>query len=295
MLDSIIVYLGFAIILIGLLSLIRPIRFLRIRSRSVAAIITLGGLVMVVFVLSLPVRDKRASSAATKLDEWMPVWQFDERHAIHVDAPPEKVFAAIRGVHADEILFFRTLIAIRRCGRPGPEAGLNAPEKKPILEVATTTTFAVLADESPRELVIGTVVVAPPEIRASGKLELNGFRKVLPPGTALAIMNFFVTPDDRGGSHLSSETRVYANDAPSVRRFAIYWRLIHPGSDIIRRMWLRAIKQRAEGKTPPDSQTLYPPKDGVGLQESTIAPVHDVGHAAQLEPTRGKEIVHLPE
>jgi hypothetical protein len=34
-----------------------------------------------------------------------------------------------------------------------------------------------------------------------------------------------------------------------VRRFAIYWRRIHPGSDIIRRMWLRAIKLRAEGKS----------------------------------------------
>jgi hypothetical protein len=31
-----------------------------------------------------------------------------------------------------------------------------------------------------------------------------------------------------------------------ARQFAVYWRLIHPGSDIIRRMWLRAIKRRAE-------------------------------------------------
>ena len=47
---------------------------------------------------------------------------------------------------------------------------------------------------------------------------------------------------------ISSVTRVYGNNAPIVRRFAVYWRLIHPGSDIIRRMWLRAIKRRAEEK-----------------------------------------------
>jgi len=59
-------------------------------------------------------------------------------------------------------------------------------------------------------------------------------------------MNFLVTANPRGGSDLSTETRVYANNASTTRQFAIYWRLIHPGSDIIRRMWLRAIKRRAE-------------------------------------------------
>jgi len=61
-------------------------------------------------------------------------------------------------------------------------------------------------------------------------------------------MNFLVTSDERGGSIVSTETRVYVNDPSALRRFAVYWRVIHPGSDIIRRMWLRAIKRRAEGK-----------------------------------------------
>ena len=60
-------------------------------------------------------------------------------------------------------------------------------------------------------------------------------------------MNFLVRPDDHGGSTISTETRIYANNQSALRRFAIYWRVIHPGSDIIRRMWLRAIKRRAEG------------------------------------------------
>lgn len=55
-----------------------------------------------------------------------------------------------------------------------------------------------------------------------------------------------ITSDGRGGSNLSTETRVFADNAAGVRQFAVYWRMIHPGSDSIRRMWLRAIKRRAE-------------------------------------------------
>jgi len=33
---------------------------------------------------------------------------------------------------------------------------------------------------------------------------------------------------------------------PLRMRFAAYWRVIYPGSALIRVMWLRAIKQRAE-------------------------------------------------
>jgi hypothetical protein len=61
-------------------------------------------------------------------------------------------------------------------------------------------------------------------------------------------MNFAVTPTEDGGSTVATETRVYANSPAALRRFGIYWRLIQPGSDIIRRMWLRAIALRAEDR-----------------------------------------------
>jgi hypothetical protein len=249
-LDSIALYLGLALVFVGLVSLIRPVPFIRIRTRRVAAIVAAAGLVFTIVALSVPVQTKRVSTPFSRLDDWMPAWQFDERHTIHVDASPEKVFAAIRAVRADEIRLFRTLIAIRRCGQPGPESILNPSEHKPLLDVATETTFIYLADDPPRELVVGTVVAAPPKGRTSGKLTPEIFRKTLLPGVALATMNFLVTPDGNGGSIVSSETRVSANSAPTVRRFAVYWRIIHPGSDIIRRMWLRAIKLRAEEKVP---------------------------------------------
>jgi hypothetical protein len=248
MIDSYLVYLGFTLFFAGLISLIRPLRFVYIRTRRLALMVSGFGLLLSVSVLLLPYRNQEAASRVTKLDDWMPRWQVGEHHVLKIAAPPARVFAAIHEVRADEILLFQTLTAIRRCGRTGPESILNAPEQKPILDVATQTTFILLEEEAPRELVLGTVIAAPREARKSGRLEPDLFRKTLRPGVVLATMNFIVTPAEDGGSTVATETRIYANSPAALRRFGIYWRLIHPGSDIIRRMWLRAIAQRAEGQ-----------------------------------------------
>ena len=246
MIDSYLVYLGFALFFAGLISLIRPLRFVYIRTRRWALMVSGVGLLLAVGILLLPYRDQEAANHVTKLDDWMPRWQVGERHVLKVAAPPAKVFAAIHEVRGDEILLFRTLTAIRRCGGTGPESILNAPEQKPLLDVATQTTFVLLEDEAPRELVIGTVIAAPRAARGSGRLEPDLFRKTLRPGVVLATMNFIVTPAEDGGSTIATETRICANSPAALRQFGIYWRLIHPGSDIIRRMWLRAIARRAE-------------------------------------------------
>lgn len=247
MLPSYLVYLGLALLVAGMVSLVRPLRFLWIRNRRWAFAIAAAGLLLALGALFWPLGEKEAATRQAKLDDWMPRWQVAELHSLEVAAPPDKVFAAIRAVRADEILLFRTLIALRRCGQSGgPESVLNAPEEKPLLDVATQTTFVLLEEEPPRELVVGTVIAAPPDARLAGRLTPALFRETLPAGFVLATMNFAVLPNDRGGSTVSTETRIHANSAPALRQFGVYWRLIHPGSDIIRRMWLRAIKQRAE-------------------------------------------------
>ena len=250
MIDSYLVYLGFTLLFAGLLSLIRPLRFIYIRTRRLALMVAGFGLLLSLGVLLLPYRNQQAASRVAKLDGWMPRWQVGERHVLKIAAPPAKVFAAIHEVRADEILLFRTLTAIRRCGGTGPESILNAPEQKPLLDIATQTTFILLDDVAPRELVIGTIIAAPRRVREVGPLAPILFRGTLPPGVVLATMNFLVTPDEDGGSTVATETRVCANSPAAVRRFGIYWRLIHPGSDIIRRMWLRAIARRAENRQP---------------------------------------------
>lgn len=246
MLDSYFVYFGFVLAAAGFISLLRPLRFLYIRTRRLALAVVVFGILVSVGTALIPYGERKAATATTKLDEWMPRWQVDERHTIEIAAPPEKVFASIHAVRADEILLFRTLVAIRRCGATGPESILNPPEEQPLLDVATRTSFILLTNDAPREIVVGTVITAPREARATGKLEPDLFRKTLRPGVALATMNFLVAPNGRAGSTVTTETRIYANTPAVLRRFGVYWRIIHPGSDLIRRMWLRAIAQRAE-------------------------------------------------
>jgi hypothetical protein len=60
-------------------------------------------------------------------------------------------------------------------------------------------------------------------------------------------MNFLVEPDGPSACRVVTETRIFATDPWTLRRFTSYWRVIYPGSAILRVTWLRAVKARAEG------------------------------------------------
>lgn len=158
-------------------------------------------------------------------------------------------------VTARDILFYRLLTWIRRLGRPGPADILNPPPDQPILQVATRTGFLLLAASPPDplsrtgrggtagEIVIGKVVIAPSGVE--GPRTAEEYRNVGGPGWARATMSFLIEP--RGsGCVVTTETRVHATDARTEHRFRLYWMLIYPGSALMRRMWLRAIRRRAE-------------------------------------------------
>ena len=63
-----------------------------------------------------------------------------------------------------------------------------------------------------------------------------------------AAMNLRIEDAGPAACTLTTETRVYATDTSTRRHFAFYWRVIYPGSALIRRMWLRAIARRAESR-----------------------------------------------
>ena len=190
-----------------------------------AAAIVAAGLALIVCGVLVPAPLVRVADVHSDLDRVMPAWQFRERHRTHVDAPPDRVYRAIQAVTADEILLFRTLTWLRqpRLRPPARETILAPAAGVPILDVATHSGFRRLSERDGRELVLGTLV-----------------------GRAKASINFLVEPGAGGGSDLSTETRVLAPDASARQAFATYWRVIYPGSALIRRMWLRAIKRRAE-------------------------------------------------
>ncbi len=240
MIPVLLVYGGAAFVLAGLLSLFKP-GWLGLKRRLHGAVIVACGLLIALAGFVFPAPEVR-STTHTHIDQFMPNYQFHEFHYLRVAAPCGAAYTGIRQVTADEILLFRTLIWIRRFGQPGPESILNPPPNMPLLEVATGTTFRQLAEEPGREIVVGTVVAAPLSYRRHPQADQDFHQ----PGFALATMNFLLQDDGPNACLVSTETRVFANDSVTRARFARYWRVIYPGSALIRRMWLRAIKKRAE-------------------------------------------------
>ncbi|HEY2739418.1 MAG TPA: hypothetical protein VGK45_13505 [Thermoanaerobaculia bacterium] len=237
---------GLAAGFLGLISLLQPLSFLGIstRRRGVALIGT--GAVLGLAGVVLPAPEQRVPARTSRLDEIIPVYQFSEFHECRVQASPARVHDAVWAVTAGDIRLFHALTWIRSPhlpGRGGRKSILNAPAETPILKVATSSGFLLLADE-PGEIVVGSLVIAPHQ---SGVI-LAGpqdFAALDAPGFAKAVMNFHIEDEGGGWTRLTTETRVDATDPSTRRRFAAYWRLIYPGSALIRREWLRAIRERA--------------------------------------------------
>jgi hypothetical protein len=244
-------YAGVFLILAGAVSVFHSLHFLRIRSRRTAALVAAAGCTIALCGLAFPEPQTTVSTATTDLDQFLPTYQFHELHALRIAAPPNRVYAAIKSVNAKEIPLFQTLTWIRRGGRSTAPGILNPPADIPIIQAATSTSFLLLAENPPREIVIGTAVAAPPGWRPGKRPTPDDFKAARNiPGFALAAMNFTVQDDGPNASLLTTETRVYATTPSARRKFGSYWHVIYPGSSLIRRMWLLAIQRRAEQYSP---------------------------------------------
>lgn len=242
---SVLGYSGALAMIIGAVSVIKPVRLLRVRTRRRGVFVMLGGALAVLAACLTVPSLSNTTSLGSALDEFAPAFHFREQHETLVNAPAADVFAAIQATTAGEIALFQSFTWIRRFGRPGPESILNAPEHLPIIEVATRTTFLKLAERPSQEIVIGGVVIAPPGLRRRDVATPDQFKALSQPGLAIATFNFRVA-EEGALTRLTTETRVVATDAWTLRRFTAYWRVIYPGSAILRMTWLQAIKTRAE-------------------------------------------------
>lgn len=174
------------------------------------------------------------------LDELLPSWDVRQIHRIEVGAPPARTFRAVR--HLDlgrsglnRLLFLARGLSVRRSIR---------------LSDLLARGFVLLAEDPPRELVLG--LVARPWTLMAGvrRMDVEGFRRFDRPGYARVGWAFTVEPVGRAGSVVTTETRVRCTDEGSRRRFRWYWRAIGPFSSLVRTEALRIIKAAAEHDVP---------------------------------------------
>lgn len=243
---SYLTWVGIGSMLVGLTSTVRPLRFFGIPNRRVAASVAAVGAVIATVCIVWPASMRRAEGETQRLDHFLPEYQFSEYHEARTRAPRGEIEAAIRQVSFADMPLADLLMRIRALASGHVEGA--APGSIPILDMITQpgTGFLPLDVSEPGELVYGMVGKPwgnepPPPVRTPE--EFLAFDE---PGSIRVAFNLRVIEEEDGVCRVTTETRALGNDPRARRVFARYWRIIYPGSAIIRRVWLDAIVTRAE-------------------------------------------------
>jgi hypothetical protein len=231
--------------LAGLVCLARPIPSIGIGTRA-RAVVLLGSCALVtVLAVAWPAPVRVAGGPHRRLDDFLPAYQFTEYHEGIVEAPKEHVLEAVRRVSLADMPAAVFLMRLRALA-DGQLDG-RAPDPQPILDMMDTpgSGFLVLDVSDPSELVYGMVGrpwvnELPPAIATPEQ-----FLAFDEPGHIRVAFDIRVRDEGEGVFRISTETRTLGNDEGAQRLFARYWRLIYPGSAIIRQVWLDAIIARA--------------------------------------------------
>ncbi len=246
---SALAYFGIVLALCGLANLAIPFRFLGIRKRAIGALVLVGGVVLALTALHWPAPTIRVAQPRTRLDDIMPEYQFSERHSERIRAKPEQVMQAIRQSTFGDMKSLVTLLKIRGAALHIHDTGDFLQDKR-VLDAFSASGY--LFGGSEHEI----VMAGGANVRAKRPLEvrtLQEFADYREQGAVKMAFDFNVEDAGGGWSIISTETRVLALDDSTRRGMGRYWRLIVPGSGLLRLQWLEGIKRRAESMPNPRS------------------------------------------
>ena len=239
---STLVYAGIVLTLCGLANMIIPFRFLGVRKRAVGALILVCGVLLTLAALFWPASMIRVAQPKTRLDQIMPEYQFSERHAARIHARPEQVMEATRQSTFADMKSLVTLLKIRGAVLRQPVHDTGALHNRRILDGLPNSGFFFDGSENEIAMFWGWNAWAQRRPDVHTLQEFAAYRE---PGLVKMGLNFRVEEAGNGWCTMTTEQRVSAQDVG--RGMAIYWRLIVPGSGLLRRQWLGGIKERAEG------------------------------------------------
>jgi hypothetical protein len=170
------------------------------------------------------------------LDDFLPAYEFSERHSLAIDAPTSRIDAALREISISDIPVARALWWLRRLGRPYGNAATPF--------VGGELPGVVLEDAPGQGIILG---LTGQFWRLRGDADparpttADEFLAYARPDACKAVIDFRVSHNG-----LSTETRVHVEDRAARERFRRYWLAIRPFSGLIRILLLRAARRRAE-------------------------------------------------
>lgn len=177
----------------------------------------------------------------TLINQYVPAYQFKERHEMYVDAPPSILLdmVTLPGVATDP--WMHKFIGIREfparvLGKLGNTGALiNQPP-------FGIENFLMLGRDADREVAFGLLgKFWKPDY---GLVEVDGpdnFKNFNEAGIAKLVLNLSAKVMDDGRTRLATETRIFCNDKKSKTYLTPYWWLIRPVSGLIRRRLLNRI------------------------------------------------------
>jgi len=239
------VYAGIVTALLGLANFAFPFRFLGIRKRATGALTLAAGVALAVAALYWPAATIRVAQHRTVLDDVMPEYQFFEKHSARIHARPEQVIQAVRQSTFADMKSLVTLMRVRAAAlRLPPQQASGLASDMRILDAFGMSGYASGGNAHEVVMCGGANVRAQRPLTFHTLQECAGDRQ---PGAVKIAFNVSAEDAGDGWSIATTETRMLALD-DSARGAARYWRLIVPGSGLLRRQWLDGIKQRAESK-----------------------------------------------
>ncbi len=168
------------------------------------------------------------------IHDFIPLYQFSERHQIMTSASPPNVFRAISTLDVSRSPVVRLLYTLRHM----PKASLTLDGMKDI-------SFTVLGQIDDEEVVLGLIGRFWKPIPEIVRIDPHLFAGFNEPGYSKAALNFFIQGTPLG-SRLSTETRVCCTSTGARILFSAYWAMVRPFSGLIRRSMLRGIRTTAE-------------------------------------------------
>ncbi len=239
---STLAYAGIVVALGGLANLALPFRFLGIRKRYVGALVLIGGIGLAWAALLWPAPTIRVAQHQKMLDEIVPEYQFYERHAVRIHAKPEQVMQAVRESRFRDMKSVATLMKIRAAALRIHNDGSSLQDRQ-VLGAFSASGYASGGNNHEIVMCGGANVRAKRPLQLRTLQECADYRE---PGALKVAFDFKVEDAGGGWSTVSTETRVVALGDSTRRGLGRYWRLIVPGSGLLRRQWLDSIRKRAE-------------------------------------------------
>jgi hypothetical protein len=177
------------------------------------------------------------------IDDFMPTYDFEEKHETIVRASAETVYAALGLFDFNESGIIRWLFRLRGLAS---KSACDATEQTLTLRDMTKFNFVVLGKKPDEEILFGLVGKFWKPTGDLQRVKAEDFPGFDKSGYAKATWNFTLAESAPKETRLATETRVQCKDDASRSRFGFYWTFIKPFSGWIRQEALRLVKQKAE-------------------------------------------------